>query len=280
MARMKLIFLKSSGDFSKMMPENSTSITDIGYSIEMKVRTKGITSYQSVIRFKTKAQVEVWHRKWDVLEHEEEEDISEYVTCFKKIYKRVNPQRRTPIRTIIWKFINSLPPKYVKLLTIIESNTLEKAIEVDMNVEASQKVKAYKRNQAYMVDIIEELRQEIYNIQVAQIKLWQSKSVTLAESLQGTRNQIMPYRGRERLGGRGCRRDRGGFNWSGDFECWTCRGRGYMSEKCPESQCFLCYKKGHIVQFCPEKSVNLVSIEDEANLNYIKGTPRKMEKVS
>ncbi len=40
-----------------------------------------------------------------------------------------------------------------------------------MNVEASQKVKAYKRNQAYMVDIIEELRQEIYNIQVAQIKL-------------------------------------------------------------------------------------------------------------
>jgi len=59
----------------------------------------------------------------------------------------------------------------VKLLTIIESNTLEKAIEVDMNVEASQKVKAYKRNQAYMVDIIEELRQEIYNIQVAQIKL-------------------------------------------------------------------------------------------------------------
>src|SRR6266542_6689732 len=53
-------------------------------------------------------------------------------------------------------------------------------------------------------------------------------------------------------------------------------GNGYQSEKCLESQCFLCYKKGHTAQFCSGKSVNLTSIEDEANLNYIKGTPRKM----
>src|SRR6266540_2649944 len=61
------------------------------------------------------------------------------------------------------------------------------------------------------------------------------------------------------------------------MECWTCGGIGHLSEKCLESQCFLCYKKGHIVQFCLGKSVNLASIEDEANLNYIKRTPRKME---
>src|SRR6266540_833581 len=52
--------------------------------------------------------------------------------------------------------------------------------------------------------------------------------------------------------------------------------KGYMSGRCSESQCYLCYKKGHTTQFCPEKSVNLASIEDEANLNYIKETPRKM----
>jgi len=40
----------------------------------------------------------------------------------------------------------------------------------------------------------------------------------------------------------------------------------------------LYYKKGHITLFCPGKSVNLAAIEDEANLNYIKGTPRKMGK--
>src|SRR6266545_4319480 len=51
-----------------------------------------------------------------------------------------------------------------------------------------------------------------------------------------------------------------------------------MSGRCPKSQYFLCYKKGHTTQFCSRKSVNLVSIEDEANLNYIKGTPRKMGK--
>ena len=50
-----------------------------------------------------------------------------------------------------------------------------------------------------------------------------------------------------------------------------------MSGKCPKSQCFLCYKKEYTTQFCLGKSVNLASIEDEANLNYIKGTPRKME---
>src|SRR6266511_856804 len=60
------------------------------------------------------------------------------------------------------------------------------------------------------------------------------------------------------------------------MECWTCGRIGYLSEKCLESQCFLCYKKGHTVQFCPRKSVNLASIEDEANINYIKGFLRKM----
>ncbi len=78
------------------------------------------------------------------MEHEEEKDISEYATCFKKIYKRVDPQKRTPIRTIVCKFINSLPPKYVKLLTIIGPATLDEAIEAAIDVEASQKIKAYK----------------------------------------------------------------------------------------------------------------------------------------
>jgi len=40
-----------------------------------------------VARFKTKVQVEVWHQKWDALEYEEDEEISEYATRFKKIYK-------------------------------------------------------------------------------------------------------------------------------------------------------------------------------------------------
>ncbi len=35
---------------------------------------------------------------------------------------------------------------------------LDKAIEVAMDVEASQKVKTQKRDQAYMVDTIEKLR--------------------------------------------------------------------------------------------------------------------------
>src|SRR6266540_7410079 len=60
------------------------------------------------------------------------------------------------------------------------------------------------------------------------------------------------------------------------MECWTCGGMGHLSGKCPEFQCFLCYKKSHIAQFCPGKLVNLSSIEDEANLNYIKGIPKKM----
>ena len=90
----------------------------------------------------------------------------EYATRFKKIYKRVDPHRSTPTRTIIRKFINSLPPKYVELLTIMGPNTLAEAIEAAMDVEASQKVKARKRDQAYIVDTIEELRHEIHNLQV------------------------------------------------------------------------------------------------------------------
>ena len=119
-----------------------------------------------MVRFKTKVQVEVWYKKWDVLEHEEEEDISEYTIRFKKIYKRVDPQKRTPIRTVVRKFINSLSSKYVKMLTIMGSDILDKAIEAVMDVKASQRVKAHKRDQAYIIDTIEELRYEIYNLQV------------------------------------------------------------------------------------------------------------------
>src|SRR6266496_3060372 len=121
-----------------------------------------------VARFKTKTQVEVWYRKWDALEYEEDE----------KIYKRVDPHRSTPTRMIIRKFINSLPSKYVELLTIMGPTTLAEAIEAVMDVEASQKVKARKRDQAYMVDTIEELRHEIHNLQVNQAKPKQAKLVT------------------------------------------------------------------------------------------------------
>ena len=87
----------------------------------------------------------------------------------------------------------------------------------------------------------------------------------------------MPYRGRGRLRGRGRERGRGGFIHPENMECWTCGEIRHLSGKCPESQCFLYYKKGHTAQLCLGKSVNLASIEDEASLNYIKGSLRKME---
>ncbi len=86
----------------------------------------------------------------------------------------------------------------------------------------------------------------------------------------------MPYKGRGRFRGRGCERGRSRFTRSEDLEYWTCEGKGYMSGRYPEIQCFLYYKKGHTALFYFRKSVNLASIEDEANLNYIKETPRKI----
>ncbi len=59
---------------------------------------------------------------------------------------------------IVKKFINSLPSKFVKLFTIIRSANLNKAIEVTLNIEASQKIKARKRDQAYLIDTIEEFQ--------------------------------------------------------------------------------------------------------------------------
>ncbi len=97
-----------------------------------------------VAKFKTKAQVKVWHRKWNALECEKDKDISEYATHFKQVYKRVNPYKSILSRTIIRKFINSLPLKFVELLIIIGPANLDKTIEAALNVKASQKVKARK----------------------------------------------------------------------------------------------------------------------------------------
>ena len=108
--------------------------------------------------------MEVWHWKCDVLEYEDNENVSEYAIWFKKIYKRVDPYKNTPSRTIIRKFINSLPSKFMKLLMIIGSPNLDEVIEAALDVEASQKVKARKRDQAYIVDTIEKLQQEVHNL--------------------------------------------------------------------------------------------------------------------
>ncbi len=88
-----------------------------------------------------------------------------------------------------------------------------------MDIKASQKVKAQKKDQAYMVDTIEKFRQEVHNLQVAQTKPWQSKPITSAESLQETRDQIMPYRGRGGFRERGRERGRGGFTRLKAIEC-------------------------------------------------------------
>jgi len=48
MARMKLISLRSLGDFSRIMLENDTLKTDISYSTGMKAWTKGIALCQSL----------------------------------------------------------------------------------------------------------------------------------------------------------------------------------------------------------------------------------------
>ena len=55
----------------------------------------------------------------------------------------------------------------MELLTIIGPSTLDEIIEATMNVKASQRVKAWKRDQAYMVDTIEEFRQKVHNLQIA-----------------------------------------------------------------------------------------------------------------
>ncbi len=70
-----------------------------------------------------------------------------------------------------------------------------------------------------MVDTIEELRQEIHNLQITQTKPRQSKPVTSAEPLQGTREQIMPYRGRGGVRGKEHKRGKGGLIQSEAIEC-------------------------------------------------------------
>ncbi len=89
--------------------------------------------------------------------------------------------------------------------------TLDKAIEVAINVEASQRVKVQKKDQVYIVDTIEELQREVHNLQMIQAKPRQSKLVTPTELLQRIRTQIISYKGRGSLRGRGCGRERGGF---------------------------------------------------------------------
>ena len=86
----------------------------------------------------------------------------------------------------------------------------------------------------------------------------------------------MSYRERGGFRDRGRERGRGGFTQTKSIECWTCGGKGHMSGKCPKAQCYLCYKKGYIAQFCPKKLVNLATLENEIQINYVKGTPRKM----
>jgi len=90
--------------------------------------------------------VKVWHQKWNALKYENDKDVSEYAIRFKRIYKRVDSYKSTLSRIIVRKFINSLPSKYVEVLTIIGLANLDETIEAVLDVEVSQKVKVRKRD--------------------------------------------------------------------------------------------------------------------------------------
>ncbi len=49
---------------------------------------------------------------------------------------------------------------------IIGSVNLDEAIQAALNVEVSQKMKARKRDQVYMINTIEKLKKEMHNLQV------------------------------------------------------------------------------------------------------------------
>ena len=98
------------------------------------------------------------------MKYEDDKDVSKYVIQFKQVYKRVDSHKSIPSRTIIRKFINSLSSKFVKFLTIIGPASLNETIKAMLDVKASQKVKARKKDQVYIVEIIEELHQEIHNL--------------------------------------------------------------------------------------------------------------------
>ena len=53
----------------------------------------------------------------------------------------------------------------MELLIIIGPADLDKAIEAALDVEISQKIKARKRDQAYMIDTIKEFWWEIHSLQ-------------------------------------------------------------------------------------------------------------------
>ena len=103
------------------------------------------------------------------------------------MYKKVDLTKQFSNRTIIRKYINSLPSKFMEFLTIMKLLILEKVIESTLDIEVSQKVKAWKRDQAYIMDIIEELRNKIYNLQVVQNRFKNPKPTTSAKPLQGIR---------------------------------------------------------------------------------------------
>ncbi len=69
----------------------------------------------------------------------------------------------------------------------MELSILEKTIELALNIEAHQKIKARKKNQVYFLNTIEKLRYKVYNLQVVQAKPNKVKPVMLVEPLQRTR---------------------------------------------------------------------------------------------
>ena len=122
--------------------------------------------------------------------------------------RRVDLSKKIPKQTIVRKFTNSLPSKYTEILIIIGPNTLEEAIEGALDVEVSQKIKEWRKEQSYLLDTVKALKKEVHALQV--------KAIISAESVQEIRDEILGNRGWDgfREKGRGFRgrgNSRGGF---------------------------------------------------------------------
>ncbi len=71
------------------------------------------------------------------MKYEKDKDVSKYATCFKRIYKRVDPYKSTLNKTIVKKFINLLSSKFMKLLIIIGPTNLNEIIKAALDIKIS-----------------------------------------------------------------------------------------------------------------------------------------------
>jgi hypothetical protein len=202
-------------------------------------------------KFTTQERKNLWYSQFNNLEQKEDESVSTYTSKFKKLLRKVDPEKKIPAELISQRYLSGLKGDLAERVIEHDPEDIEAMITRAKKVE---KGKNYNKNKASSNPYVrkEEVKErKSFNNEGPFSRGWKGyneksneREVDPIEELTKKFDKMeiklmeQMYRNKE-------------------VTCYICNKTGHTAKECKNMVCYKCGQKGHTVKFCEKEGCRL-----------------------